>query len=683
MKTHGLTHVRQNPDWFWYLIMFLTIGMGVYVRLKGLGKWSFTNDEYYLAQSVRSILENGVPSFECGGYYVRGILYQYLMVPFVALGYQEELIFRMFSVLSNLIAIPALYQLGKKISSVPVACLVVAAYSISTLEIEMSRYARMYAPFQAVFIWYLFFLYKAVIQGDLKARLWMYWLSFTSIFLFEGSIFLALLNFLPFIKNFAKKDLWHALISIFIITIVYLYLSFDFRHYTLGKESFWPANIPLPQIEGGSLHSPLLMLTTITQSPLWRSFYILPISFSIWAIYKLTRAKELDLIERMCFSLFILLAIANLYGLLAFSFIIFLLLGVVPVEHLKSRIVATVTIAILFNLLFWITYGLTSDIWIQVLNIGEIDSFIKAVFSQMSSLPDSLTRIMSLLLTSFYYPNNLIKIIYAWFKVYPILTFTSGLLITIGIVRVIAEKHSKEIGFRFFVSVLIILILILGMLNVSPWNTRYHFFLFPVLLLLMAGAIQVIVRRLCENKVTANRIIAGLFLVLFVFSEDFNFKHIWNIDSAAVNFRKVYSSQYFKVEHYIMRRDYKGIAEVISREAKDTDIVISAHQTIDYYTNKLDYIFIEWSNGHFGDYTACRGKKDRWTDADLIYDQQLLFDMVDNAKSTTWIIINKKSRRSEEKKVFERYKEHLYFEAQDDILVILKVPKGYDFAHYF
>ena len=171
----------------WVMLLFIVIGL--YFRLKGLGKWPFTNDEYYVAKSVRNILENGMPSFDCGGYYVRGILYQYLMVPFVALGFRDELAFRLVPVISYVIAIPALYQLGKRTSGAVLACLVVASFSISLVEIELSRFARMYMPFQALFLWYLLFLYKAVLEQDRTARIWMYGLSFanTALALFVNS----------------------------------------------------------------------------------------------------------------------------------------------------------------------------------------------------------------------------------------------------------------------------------------------------------------------------------------------------------------------------------------------------------------------------------------------------------------------------------------------------------------
>ena len=106
-------HVNQDRiDIIAFWAMVVIAIAGICFRLKGLGKWSFTNDEYYLAQSVRYILDTGLPKFPCSGYYTRGLLYQYLMVPFIALGFKPELAFRLVPVMAHIIALPGLYILS-------------------------------------------------------------------------------------------------------------------------------------------------------------------------------------------------------------------------------------------------------------------------------------------------------------------------------------------------------------------------------------------------------------------------------------------------------------------------------------------------------------------------------------------------------------------------------------------
>ncbi len=66
------------------------IAIGVYSRFSGLGVWPLTTDEYFIVRSVDNILQHGIPEFNCGGYYMRGLTLQYLIASLLALGTQPE-----------------------------------------------------------------------------------------------------------------------------------------------------------------------------------------------------------------------------------------------------------------------------------------------------------------------------------------------------------------------------------------------------------------------------------------------------------------------------------------------------------------------------------------------------------------------------------------------------------------
>src|SRR5437660_9255559 len=122
---------RNNFVTVGYVLMGLALAAGTYFRLKGLAKSPFGIDEYYIASSVRNILEHGLPQFDCGGYYTRGLLLQYLAAPLFKYGSNDELYFRLITVISNLLTIPALYLLGRQIAGSAVACFIVVLFSIS------------------------------------------------------------------------------------------------------------------------------------------------------------------------------------------------------------------------------------------------------------------------------------------------------------------------------------------------------------------------------------------------------------------------------------------------------------------------------------------------------------------------------------------------------------------------
>lgn len=200
-----LPEQQDNKSTLFFLLMLFAVIFGCFVRLKGLGEWPLAVDEYYIAQSVKNILRTGLPQFESGGYYMRGLILQYLATPLLHFFPNDEFALRLLPVFFNILAFFPIFLLGKKVAGEKAGYLAIIFFSLSVWEIEMARFARMYTPFQALFLWWLFFLYKVVIEDDQKSEHWMHGVSVLAIFMHEASIFLLVLNFLPL--AFVKKHL--------------------------------------------------------------------------------------------------------------------------------------------------------------------------------------------------------------------------------------------------------------------------------------------------------------------------------------------------------------------------------------------------------------------------------------------------------------------------------------------
>lgn len=69
----------DRPHLLLYLIAAAAILFGLWGRFKGLGAWPLSDDEYYTARSVEDILRIGTPEYDCGGWYLRGLPYMYLV----------------------------------------------------------------------------------------------------------------------------------------------------------------------------------------------------------------------------------------------------------------------------------------------------------------------------------------------------------------------------------------------------------------------------------------------------------------------------------------------------------------------------------------------------------------------------------------------------------------------------
>jgi hypothetical protein len=152
-----------------FLVAALTVAallIGVYARFEGLGKWPFGVDEYYTARSVQNILRAGLPEYACGGFYTRGLLVQYLAALLQLLGLSAEFSIRLIAAVSSLVALPAAFNLGRRLGGPIIGLLTVIVLAVSVWEVEMARFARMYAPFQAVALWYAVFFVKYTVDRE-------------------------------------------------------------------------------------------------------------------------------------------------------------------------------------------------------------------------------------------------------------------------------------------------------------------------------------------------------------------------------------------------------------------------------------------------------------------------------------------------------------------------------------
>ena len=304
-----------------HLLMVVAIIIGILIRFKGLGKWPLAIDEYYIAKSINNILTYGLPKFECGGYYFRGILYQYIVAPLLMFSNNnDEYYLRLIPVLFNILSIPPLYKLSKKISGDLVACATIILFSLSLWEIEFARFARMYSPFQMIFIWYVYFLYKAVVENSYKSEKALVLVSFISIFMHESSIFLLCLNFLSTIykKQFKLSSLFVVKIVLFIFG--YIYLTANFRR--LGVIDFLPKDIVI-HAPGGQVLLPILLFQDIHS--FYSIFFLVTLAvLSAWLI-KNIYYSSLDLHTKLFLPVILVCSLLNLFGISLVFFIIYLL----------------------------------------------------------------------------------------------------------------------------------------------------------------------------------------------------------------------------------------------------------------------------------------------------------------------------------------------------------------------
>lgn len=605
-----------------HALMFVAIGVGIYVRMKGIGKWPLAVDEYYIAKSVKNILKYGLPKFEGGGYYVRGLLYQYVAAPFLYFGSKDEFYLRIIPAVLNLLAIPPIYCLGKRLSGKTAACIAVIFFSLSLWEIEFSRFARMYAPFQTLFLWYLLCLYKVVIDNDDKYEKWLYLLSFVALFVHESGIFLLFLNFFPLLLKEKLSGKSSIIIKLTLVVIGVLYLTFDFRH--LGVDN--PIELSIGITHNKNLIPPIF-LSTFTRKNIWWLLFFIPMSATVLGAYKVLKIQELNKITKVCITGAFLLPLLNIFTLAMGIFSILLLLTNIDLNKTRALVKTFITV-VLINLGFWLAFGLISDNWQALVNTNG-DAGLRAF-----------------VITLFKFPHFYRNIIGPCLKSIPITTIaTIALIAFVSVDRL--RKHLKE-GFRlrFLLAIIITLGLFIGSVRTPDRTTRYLFFIYPVVLILVAYSIMHLRELVRLNAGWRCVLLLIGILSLLYFCEDFGIYHMRNIDSAKINFRAVYN--YNMARHYYLRADYRTPAEIVNKQIKAGDIVMSTLITPDYYLRSLDYFYVD---GERHTRRLCRvsgrsGKRDLWSNANLVYRDEDLWKIVRSHYGRTWIISSTEQART-------------------------------------
>lgn len=679
---------KFNNILFWSFLLIIVL-IGIYFRLKGLGKWPLAVDEYYIVKSSQNILKYGIPMWDSGGYYVRGLPQQYLTALLLGWGIKAEFASRIIPVIANLVTIPGLFLLGKKVSGKALAAALVFVFVFSLWEVEFSRFARMYTLFQAIFVWYIYFLYKNVIEKDLKSFKWLLLLSFICIFVYEGSIFLVMLNFIPIFWDRNKNTINSVSPGVFknteygtsklifcigILLFAYAFLTFDFR--TLYSENILPLDLVgyfKNQRTAGILRIPVLLIETLPSYWVWSFLFILLLSINFFVFYRLKLSKK-SILLRTAVALLIIFSLLNLTGLFLISLILFIAVGWLEPKDLitnspnadrkwklfPSKLSLYLISAALINLIFWVSFTVNTSEWHKFFPaqiISGIFPAVKMVIKESINYP-------------YFYET------FALFRdTIPISTIVYSLLVGILIIYIVADYYNKNsIKLRFLLLIFLTLVLAQNVLKLTYFDTRYFFFLHPLLLILVLGALEWTINFLIK-KIYLNRFLFGTAVIVVVLlSEDFKLNHLIYIDTKEINFRMNFS--FPLTIHYYPRYECRTPSEIVNKEADVDDIIITNEQITDYYLNRLDYIFRDGSSVEFRGESVLNGTKERWTNANLIYRYSDLSSFIDNNQQRKWLIINKMWALDDLNSLISKYEKYLYYTSIDGRILLFKIPNS-------
>jgi uncharacterized membrane protein SirB2 len=574
---------------------------GAYARFRGLGSAPFAVDEYYLARSVGNILRAGLPAFPCGGLYPRGIVLQYLAAALQLTGLSGELAPRLISALSSLAALPAAYLLARRLNGRVVALLVVSILALSVWEIEMARFGRMYAPFQAVFLWYLVFFLRYTVDRDLKALWPMLILSMAGPLVWEGGVFLPLANLLSVVlprwPDRLRREDWLALIGFTaLLAIAVWFVTRDFRGYNAAN---WPAGY----VRSLSTPAPDPISTLRLRLPEWRHHPGLIAAALLPLLATLTALRWIWSRRSNAFAALGLLAVLGLaagHQFLAVGAIALLLLltRLISWQELFSRAAAPFHVAILLFLTFWLVFGVSRA------ELGAADS---------GSVPRGIAMLAYQFLR---FPDFVGVVARPWARAIPHLA--AGLLVLTGIALYRAARFEVPSYERVMLIAFLVLLLAASASHPPRQETRYVFFLYPIILMLALSTIA----RACaaivagKDSALAAAFTGVLALGGFALSEDFQPHHEAYIDSPSETFRRNLNQD--MQSHLVIRDDYRSIAHWLQQRQGDGHIAINGVHGLDSYFPGFDFFFVDQRDSNFPDWSCRLGTVERWGNYPLL-----------------------------------------------------------------
>ena len=581
--------------------MAAAVVVGALARFWQLGHAPFAVDEYYLSQSITNILHHGVPAFDCGGYYVRGLLLQYLCAGLRAMGLSAELAPRLIAALCSIAALPAAWLVARRVHGPALAAVVVGVLALSVWEIEMARFGRMYAPFQAVFLWYTVYFCRYTVDRDAAALRPMLVLSLLGPLVWEGGIFLLLANLLPPLmqepsgrierRHWPYLAIWSA-----VILANFWFLKADFR-------GVHDASLPADFTRAMTQH--LIDPLSTLQAPLRRlpqsyGWLALGVALALLSLPALRWIWSLRRQPLLALGLLCALGAALLHQFLLCAAVLLLLLLFRYADRalLFGREARTFRWVLLAALLFWVAFGLAT-LPTDQLPIG------------------SRAREWAMLAYQFMrYPDFIGVVVRPWAWAVPHLGAGLLLLCAFETVRVLRSAGGLD-NERALLILLLVMLLAASASPAPRQETRYVFDLYPLMIILAVAALAHALEAWLTQPAALTGATAALALGGFALSEDFSPHHLRYIDSDAETFRlgKPPGVQ----SHLVIRDDYRALAGWLHANAPAGAVLINGVHGLDHYFPSFNYFFVDESSPNFPDWSCRLGTVERWNNYPLLY----------------------------------------------------------------
>lgn len=137
-----------------YIVLWLVLAVGIFLRFWGLDNVGLHGDEETMAMPAMAVLETGQPLLPSGMYYPRALINVYLMSASALLFGESEWAFRLPSAIAGSLTGLVAFFMGRRFLTPQFNLAFTATITLLPSMIEISQTARMYVFFVTCAIWF-------------------------------------------------------------------------------------------------------------------------------------------------------------------------------------------------------------------------------------------------------------------------------------------------------------------------------------------------------------------------------------------------------------------------------------------------------------------------------------------------------------------------------------------------
>lgn len=631
---------RANSRLYWFLLATVVL-VSALLRFYDLGRLGVRWDEDISALAVRGILKYGYPLFPSGMIHIRSGAFLYLMAASVNIFGFDELGLRIPSALFGVAWVPLSYWFGTLLGNRRIGLFVAVCVAISPWAIDLTRNARMYAPFGFSYLASLLAIYICYIQGKsrLMLRMTVIALAMVTIMLHSlGFTLGAILVAVAFLSDRSLQDrLW--LIASATIIAAFFFLWSDFINslfsipFTAG-EAVHSANSFASQSGYSIFGIVISTLNTIEMPPakifavFWSNSLLFRVLISglvllivAWLIASMLRQRRAITVATATIALS---CIFQQFGIAMVALAAYMYLYGEGIGFLRYKQNWLLVTFIVLMGGFWFSFGMLFMPPNEFVLSGESSQWRQVIRSLID------------------FPN--FGFTFGYFKQRP---FLSCLMLIGTVAALDRTSRTSDRSALFVVYALFVPLLLHGLTDRRP-DFRYNLHLEPVFFTLVAygivalGLVASRVWKAVSGKANNRRIAySGIAVMLVgIFVTDLSPLRAWSVADRVYTDHLNFFSRY-EVQAY---PDHRSSGCFVRSQLAAKDIVIATDWIAqDFYVGRVDYVlrgkqFRQWS---YFDGTWWR---DGYLGSRVIYELEMLKEVLQsNRNSRVWVIIDKLS----------------------------------------